>query len=109
MTLKVPPTFAKLGTFPLTQQGVGLFVLGGGLVITIANVAKLFFNGIKKRAEENKNVLTTAELKNKIAGNKDAISHGCQLMKYGCLTLLPIIGTIYNGREWYKHYKASKV
>lgn len=112
------PIARKLGTFPVTQQAIGLVAGCAGLIEAVVNLAKLAFHKIKKLYEGYKyNSLSTSmismnlpkiaehhqKLISSIEKDKNLIREGFEMMCFGIITMTPIVGTIFNGRAWYRY------
>jgi hypothetical protein len=99
------PVIHTLGIIPVTQQGVGLFLAGAGIVFTVARLAKLVFYQMQKLFSDG---LNSSVLENKISRNNEGITHALEILGWGVLTCIPVAGNVANGYCLYQELKERR-
>jgi hypothetical protein len=88
------------GTFPVTQQISGVANVVKGIVLVIANLAKLVFNAIKKSVS-TQFTLSHSEAQRGISQATRNIKKACERnIFYGLVTSVPVLGTLINAQIW---------
>lgn len=91
-------TIVALGTFPVTQQVVGVAFLAYNLAKAVENIAKLAFYNIKKSFE--KSDFNGEKLEWKIMDTKSDLKQDAKLMGLSLFMMIPILGSISCGMIW---------
>jgi hypothetical protein len=96
------------GTFPVTQQISGVANVVKGIVLVIANLAKLVFNAIKKSVSTQFTISHSEAQRGILQATRNIKKACARNIFYGFVTTAPVLGTIINAKLWQHASNAGK-